>query len=221
MSFQAQAYEPKAARLLLIEMEKNQFAHNNDDYSHIVACVVRRAVADEPAIEGKRSKVYWDGDAPTGYRNCSWSSHHKNAQYVADMHIRGQIDGLSNPRPLCEGRPYCNKVVYKPYDVESQAASALARTFKAYDAFYDIQYNAREHGGLSTRDEFIDRVALLAHFLNIEQFAFRNTNRYNYNLADSSNFFECHGMAAAKGAILEMLAPYYRPEQQEQHAQID
>ena len=128
MTFRHLSNEIASERLLLVVLEDKQYP--NHEYRHIRATVVRRAV---PHVKSAHSDTIatWNDDYEgkcTGYRVASYSSTKKNAVYVDDLELRGQIDAM--PKPLRDGRPYGNTVIFKPYNVEMRSAKCIFEFFQ-------------------------------------------------------------------------------------------
>lgn len=202
MSFRQPYQDPCSERLLLVALEEKQY--HGSEYRHIRATVVRRAVPHK--IDSSESCVAeWNDEYPercTGYRVASYVFPTASTNiYVDDMRLRGQIDVM--PKPLLNGRPYGNKVDFKPYTVDANTAQAIAAFYKKFNAFVD-KYNL-------TRQDNDFYVALnhLAQFLKITRVVFYLPGVTHASLSDATMFEETD-IAFASVRINEMLAPFLK-----------
>jgi hypothetical protein len=198
MTFRHISCEIASERLLLVVLEEKQYPCS--EYRHIRATVVRRAV---PHVKSAHSDTIatWNDDYEgkcTGYRVASYSSTKKNAVYVDDLELRGQIDAM--PKPCRDGRPYGNKVVFKPYQLEMRSAKCVFEFFQKMENFKTK--NNLNRGN----DDFYEELHHLATFLGITTILFR-TNTGHGSLAETRDYEECT-LAAAAGQIDKLLAPF-------------
>lgn len=204
MSFRQPYQDPRSERLLLVALEEKQY--HGSEYRHIRATVVRRAVPHKmaPKIDGSENCVAeWHDDYEakcTGYRVASYVFPTSATNiYVDDMQLRGQIDVM--PKPLREGRPYGNKVDFKPHTVDANTAQAIAAFYKKFNAFVD-KYNLTRQD-----DDFYVALNHLAQFLKITKVVFYKKYVTHAALSDVNVFEECD-IAFAKVRINEMLKPF-------------
>ena len=201
------SYEPPSERLLLVELESRpDFA---TDYRHVVAYVVRRAVAHVKDPENE-SKVltWWDDRTATGYRMASWHDSRKpeGAIYVDGLQLRGQIDAYvpSGQQPLAKGRPYGNSVRFTAHSIEADNAQAMHKTFQ--------RLRRRAIGPYPNgwnRDDFLGQLQALAHSLKIKNCVFRLEGARQESLAHSNNFYEVP-VANCEQALDGILSPFYK-----------
>lgn len=201
MSFRHLSCEITSERLLLVVLEERE--QYSGDYRHIRATVVRRAV---PHVMQKEAPLYVatynDAFAVScsGYRVASYSSTHKvSAVYVDAMQLRGQIDTCT--KPLNEGRPYANKVNFKPHDVCKYSAKAMFGFFQKLENFKN------RHGLTHRDDNFFVELNHLAQFLKITKVLFIKGGVRHCSLADAQCYEEVD-IAFAKERIDAMLAPF-------------
>ena len=203
MTFRHISTEIASERLLLVVLEDAEH-YNSGQYRHIRATVIRRAV---PHIMQKEAPLlvaeYMDEFASRcqGYRVASYSSARKDAVYVDDMQLRGQIDVLDNP--LNNGRPYGNKVNFKPFDVCKNSAKAIF-------GFFQKMENFKNRHGLNRSDkDFYVELNHLAQFLKITRVVFLKPGVRHASLSEA-NCYEEIDIAFAKERIDAMLAPFYK-----------
>jgi hypothetical protein len=196
----------QSERLLLVSLEEPSF--HNSEYRHIRATVVRRAVphkyrADAPAICDGTGVETWNDDHITkcsGYRVASYVFSKTSATYVDDMQLRGQLDVM--PRPMRNGRPYGNKVIFKPYDVDQNTARAISDFYTKYGKFFDKNNLRRQD------DDFYVALHYLAVFLKITKVVFFKPGVRHASLSEANRFEEMD-LVQAKVRIDELLAPFY------------
>lgn len=197
--------DPTSERLLLVVLEDAQYPQS--DYRHIRATVVRRAVphklrADAPAIYDGTGVEVWNDDHAqrcSGYRVASYVKQARQDIYVDDMQLRGQIDAM--PRPMRDGKPYGNKIVFKPYQVQMDSAKAIFEFFRKMEIF-KTRYNLNRSG-----DDFYVELNHLAQFLKLTRVLFYKPGVRHTSLEETSNFFECD-IALCEEHINKMLAPF-------------
>ncbi|CAB4194388.1 hypothetical protein UFOVP1254_35 [uncultured Caudovirales phage] len=209
--FNHHEYEAPGERLLLVQMEgRPSYAC---DHRHIIAHVVRRACANKPcADDPTRTQTYYDGKNPVGYRSANWhvGCDRKNALYVQDLEIRGQIDAyMPDHKKLADGAPYAGAIRFRPYEVEHQNAIAMANFFRRYDAFRDKILLA---GNLPQQDnEFFRSCLLIWTFLDLKKMLIRIPTSGNQSipLSNSLGFVEhnwADGLKYIQGAYLDEFA---------------
>jgi hypothetical protein len=187
-------HEAPGERLLLVQMEARP--NYASDHRHIVAYVIRRACADVPRANNPASvQTYYDGANPAGYRTANWhvGCNKKNAIYVADMTVRGQIDAyMPAASKIADGKPYGGDVRFQPYQVDHMNALAMANTFRRYNKFKDGLYMT---GSVPAQDnEFFRACLLVWTFLDLKKFVIRIPNTKSTALSDPAGFVE-HGWA--------------------------
>lgn len=199
--------DPTSERLLLVALEDPRFFGTK--YRHIRATVVRRAVPhklrkDAPAIyDGTGVEVWNDAHEPhcTGYRVASYVKlPYGKSIYVDDMQLRGQIDTVL--QPMRDGKPYGNKISFKPYSVQMDSAKAI------FDFFQKLEIFKKQHG-INASDDFYTELNHLAQFLKITRVLFFKPGVGFSNLELTGNFFECD-IALCEEHINAMLAPFLR-----------
>ena len=201
------AYEAPSERLLLVELEGRQ--DYSGDYRHVIAYVVRRAVAHvKDPDNGGEVIAFWDAHNATGYRMASWHDSRKpeGAIYVDGLQLRGQIDahGPSGQRPLAKGRPYGNCVRFKANSVEADNAQAMHKTFQ--------RLSRRAIGPYPNgwnRDDFLGQLQALAHSLKIKNCVFRLEDARQPSLADANSFYEVP-VADCEQSLDSILSPFYK-----------
>ena len=207
MTFRHISTEIASERLLLVVLEDAE--RSSYSYRHIRATVIRRAVPhklrkDAPAIYDGTGVEVWNDDhigSCSGYRVASYSSARKDAVYVDDMQLRGQIDVLDNP--LNNGRPYGNKVNFKPFDVCKDSAKAIFGFFQKMENFKN-----RHNLNRSDKDFYVE-LNHLAQFLKITKVVFFKPGVRHASLSEA-NCYEEIDIAFAKERIDAMLAPFYK-----------
>lgn len=202
-SFRPLFNEIASERLLLVVLEEQ--AQYSRQYRHIRATVIRRAVPHTMQREAPLCVATYNDEFAarcSGYRVASYSSTLKaSAVYVDDMQLRGQIDIGANP--LNNGRPYGNKVNFKPFDVCKDSAKAIFGFFQKLENF-KTKFN------LTRRDDnFFVELNHLAQFLKITKVVFYKPGVLHCSLAET-NCFEEVDIAFAKERIDAMLAPSYK-----------
>lgn len=207
MTFRHISTEIASERLFYVQLDDAQYV--GSEYRHIRATVIRRAVPhklrkDAPAIYDGTGVEVWNDDHIgncSGYRVASYSSARKDAVYVDDMQLRGQIDIGHNP--LNNGRPYGNKVNFKPFDVCKNSAKAIF-------GFFQKMENFKNRHGLNRSDkDFYVELNHLAQFLKITRVVFLKSGVRHASLSEA-NCYEEVDIAFAKGRIDAMLAPFYK-----------
>lgn len=204
MTFRHISTEIASERLLYVQLEERQ--QYTSEHRHIRATVIRRAVphvmaqladpSHEPRVET------WNDDhieRCSGYRVASYSSARKDAVYVDDMQLRGQIDIGYNP--LNNGRPYGNKVNFKPFDVCQNSAKAIFSFFQKMENFKN------RHALNRGKEDFYVELNHLAQFLKITRVVFLKPGVQHASLAEA-NCYEEVDIAFAKERIDLMLAPF-------------
>ena len=206
MTFRHISTEIASERLLYVQLDDAQYV--GSEYRHIRATVIRRAVphvmaqladpSHEPRVET------WNDDhieRCSGYRVASYSSARKDAVYVDDMQLRGQIDIGYNP--LNNGRPYGNKINFKPFDVCKNSAKAIFSFFQKMENFKN------RHGSNHSDKDFYVELNHLAQFLKITRVVFLKSGVRHASLSEA-NCYEEIDIAFAKERIDAMLAPFYK-----------
>ena len=206
MTFRHISTEIASERLLYVQLDDAQYV--GSEFRHIRATVIRRAVphvmaqladpSHEPRVET------WNDDhieRCSGYRVASYSSARKDAVYVDDMQLRGQIDIGHNP--LNNGRPYGNKVNFKPFDVCKNSSKAIFGFFQKLENFKN------RHGIANRSDNFYVELNHLAQFLKITRVVFLKPGVRHASLSEA-NCYEEIDIAFAKERIDAMLAPFYK-----------
>lgn len=202
MTFRHMHHDVQSERLLLVVLE------NSDSYSreyrHIRATVVRRAVPHviDPNVIG--TVKTWNDEYEAkcfGYRVASYILSKTSGTYVDDMQLRGQIDVCE--KPMNGGRPYGNRVEFKPHSVDWNTARAIADFYKKQDAFVE------KHNLTRRDDNFYVQLNHLAQFLKITKVLFHKQYVTHCSLADA-NCFEETDIAFASVRIDEMLKPFAR-----------
>lgn len=188
--FEHHEYEAPGERLLLVQMEARPSYPS--DHRHIVAYVVRRACADVPRADNPaQTQTYYDGKDPAGYRMANWhvGNNRKNALYVKDMVIRGQIDAyMPAHSKIADGRPYGGVVRFAPHEVEHQNAIAMANFFRRYDTFKDKMYLTKSVP--EQANEFFRTCLMVWSFLDLKKLVIRIPNSGSSALSVASNFVE-------------------------------
>jgi hypothetical protein len=142
-------------------------------------------------------------DAPaercTGYRVASYVKQARQDIYVDDMQLRGQIDAM--PKPMRDGRPYGNKIVFKPYQVQMDSAKSIFEFFRKMKIF-KTKFNLNRSG-----DDFYVELNHLAQFLKLTRVLFYKPGVRHSSLEEANNFFECD-IALCEERINEILAPF-------------
>jgi hypothetical protein len=201
MSFKHVSSDPKSERVLLVVLEEKSFYAS--EYRHIRATVIRRAV---PHVKHDYSDgiAEWNDDYAhkcSGFRVASYAFNGKTPTYVDDMQLRGQIDLGNNP--LNSGRPYSNKITFKPFDVCANSAFQIFGFFKKWEKFVDGHNLTRQE------DDFYVALNHLAQFLKITKVVFMKKGVHHCSLSET-NCFEEVDIAFAKVKIDEMLEPFAR-----------
>lgn len=204
--FRAMYQDVQSERLLLVALETPESYAR--EYRHIRATVVRRAVPHKMKDYSGAVDV-WNDDYTekcSGYRNASYVLTKTSGTYVDDMQLRGQIDVCD--KPLHEGRPYGNDIKFKPFEVCQNAARAINDFYTKFDKFVD------KHGIARRPDDFYVALNHLAQFLKITTVLFYKPQVRHCSLAETNCFSEVD-IAFAEQVILNMLAPFYKPNAQE------
>ncbi len=204
MSFKHFTCDPKSERVLLVVLEEKSFYAS--EYRHIRATVIRRAVAHTVRKEENLPDAiveYNDDYAHkcSGFRVASYVFNGKTPTYVDDMQLRGQIDLGNNP--LNHGRPYSNKITFKPFDVCEKSAFQIFGFFKKWEKFVTTHNLTRQE------DDFYVALNHLAQFLKITKVVFMKNGVHHCALSET-NCFEEVDIAFAKVKIDEMLQPFER-----------
>lgn len=207
--FNHHEYEAPGERLLLVQMEARP--SYSSEHRHIVAYVIRRSCPD--VVRGDdptRTQTYYDGRNPQGYRTANWHKgcDSKNALYVADLVIRGQIDAyMPASKKLAEGAPYGGNVRFAPHEVEHNNAMAMANFFRRYDTFKDKMHLA---GAFPQQaNEFFRTCLLIWSFLDLKKMAIRIPNSNTHDLSNLHGFVEhnwADGIAYVQAAYLDEFA---------------
>ena len=203
MSFRHMHNDIRSEYLLLVVLEERDVY--SLDYRHIRATVVRRAVPHGVNSEG--AVVNWADEYPqkcSGYRVASWVLSKTTGVYVDDMQLRGQID--NNSHPMNDGRPYGNRVEFKPHSVDWNTARAIEQFYKKQDAFVERHKLTRQD------NNFYVALNHLAQFLKITKVLFHTEGVTHASLSEA-NCFEETDIAFANVRIEEMLKPFYKPKQ--------
>lgn len=202
MSYRHLHQEIGGQRLLLVVLEDARF--NGGNYRHICATVIRRAVPHKMRESEESVVMEWNDDFAehcSGYRVASYNSVRKDAVYVDDMQLRGQIDVY--PNPLNNGRPYGNKIGFKPYCAEMNSAKSI------FGFFLKLENFRKRHNLKRAEDSFYVELNHLAQFLKITTVAFHKPGVRHCSLAEA-NCFEEIDIALCEGHINKMLAPFYK-----------
>lgn len=191
--------DANSERLLLVVLEEAQYPRS--EYRHIRATVVRRAVPHK--MKNYNTSIvdeYWDApeERCTGYRTASYVKQARQNIYVDDMQLRGQIDAM--PQPMRDGKPYGNKISFKPYQVQMDSAKAIFEFFRKMEIF-------KNQHGIKSSDDFYIELNHLAQFLKITRVLFHRPGITHSSLESTGNFFECD-IALAEPHIDTMLAPF-------------
>lgn len=203
--FRAMYQDVQSERLLLVVLEENEHTR---EYRHIRATVVRRAVPHKMKENSGAVEVWNDDYAEkcSGYRVASYVFTKTSGTYVDDMQLRGQIDDC--PKPLHEGRPYGNDIKFKPFEVCQNSARAISDFYTKFDKF------VYKHSIARRPDDFYVALNHLAQFLKITTVLFHKPNVRHCSMAETHCFDEID-IAFAEERILQMLAPFYKPNAQE------
>lgn len=205
MAFRHPHTDPVSERLLLVVLEEPQSF--STEFRHIRASVIRRAVPHTYASEADalaKNVQTWNDDHPDkcqGYRVASYVYPTASTNlYVDDMQLRGQIDAYPNGARLAEGRPYANRVTFKPYEVTYQEANAISQFFVKFGRYMEKQNE-------SCNDDFVKHLARLAKFLKITRFVFHKPGIHHTSLESIGNLDEMN-LVDAIIRIEAMLKPF-------------
>ena len=203
MTFRHISTEIASERLLYVVLEERE--QYSGEYRHIRATVIRRAVPHVTDTNVVGCVTTWNDEYAakcSGYRYASYVLlKHGASVYVDDMQLRGQIDLCQ--KPLNEGRPYRNKINFKPFDVCKNSAKAIFSFFQKLENFKN------RHGLNHSDKDFYVELNHLAQFLKITRVAFVKPGVRHATVADG-NCYEEIDIAFAKERIDAMLEPFYK-----------
>lgn len=204
--FAHHVYEAPGERLLLVQMEARP--NFPTQHRHIVAYVVRRACSDVPSKANPSTFDAWyDGKVAEGYRSANWhvGNNRKHPIYVANLQVRAQIDAYMPLREkLAGGAPYGADVVFKPYELKSECALAMADFFARFQ-----KHLKKVHaGGVRTelQNDFFTKLLQVWSFLNFEKFVFGISNSSYSGLGNPQHFVETNfkdGLAYIQANMLD------------------
>lgn len=202
MAFRHPHTDPVSERLLLVVLEEP--SSHSSEYRHIRASVIRRAVPHTIDNNVVGCVKVWNDDYTNkcqGYRVASYVYPTAATNlYVDDMQLRGQIDAYPNGARLAEGRPYANRVTFKPYEVTYQEANAISQFFVKFGRYMEKQTE-------SCNDDFVKHLARLAKFLKITRFVFHKPGIRHTSLESVGNLDEMD-LVEAIVRIEAMLKPF-------------
>ena len=193
--------EANSERILMIQKQER-----NGEFAHIIAYVVRRAVADHVDPDSTTGRmIYADGKNATGYRNATWSSAKKNAVYVDGFSVRSQLTVTADAGSR-ERKPYGTRYVYRDvYEVDARNSAHMANTFKVVGKkITEIQDT---YGYVDDSDvaAFIIRLGVA---LGIKTFAYLRPKYPRASLEQSDCYNEVPTFGVAR-VVDEMIASYF------------